>query len=182
MSDIGRDLAGYVSLDEIGRGAPYVLKAGHGQHRPVRGSSRSLLARAEDTNGHVGVALLGGDTAAPTAPHYHAKTVEAVYVLDGIVRVWQDDRKGTRIVRDLHPGDFGLLPPGWTHAWAFAAKSTRFLSWCAPGGFEGIFHHLDPATLTTAEGLHATEALFDVVWLPEFDIALPSENPLGEAQ
>lgn len=182
MSDIGRNLAGYVSLDEIGGGAPYILAAGQGQHQRVSGSFRSLLARAEDTNGHVGVALLGGDTAAPTAAHYHRQTVEAVYVLDGIVRVWQDDQKGTRIVRDLQPGDFGLLPPGWTHAWAFAENRTRFLSWCAPGGFEGIFDHLDPETLTTAEGLHATESLFDVVWLPEVEIALPSENPVYAAQ
>ncbi|MEV6338856.1 quercetin 2,3-dioxygenase [Nocardia vinacea] len=177
MTDIGNDLSGYVSLDEIGRGAPYILQAGQGEHRPVRGSFRSLLARAEDTDGHIGVALLGGNTAAPTAPHYHRKTVEAVYVLGGMVRVWQDDQKGTRIVRDLHPGDFGLLPPGWTHAWAFGAQDTRFLSWCAPGGFEGIFHHLDPETLTTAEGLHKTEELFDVVWLPEFKIAQESEIP-----
>ena len=179
MTDIGSTLRGFVSLDDIGKGAPYVLEAGQGQHRPVRGSFRSVLARAEDTNGHIGVALLGGDTAAPTTPHYHNTTVEAVYVLEGAVRVWQFDPKGTRIVRDLKPGDFGLLPPGWTHSWAFAAQRTRFLSWCAPGGFEGIFDHLDPDTVTTAEGLHRTEALFDVVWLPEFDIALPSEDPVG---
>jgi quercetin 2,3-dioxygenase len=180
MTDIGRDLPGYVSLDDIGNGAPYVLEEGQGEHRPVRGSFRSLLTRAGDTNGHIGVALLGRDTAAPTAPRYHNQTVEAVYVLDGVVRVWQDDQKGTRIVRDLHPGDFGLLPPGWTHSWAFAAKRTRFLSWCAPGGFEGIFKHLDPAT--AADGLHATEELFDVVWLPDFPIALPSEDPAAAAE
>lgn len=178
MTEIGSAQGGFISLDEVGRGAPYILKAGEGQHRPVRGSFRSLLARAEDTNGHVGVALLGGDAAAPTTPHYHNKTVEAVYVLEGVVRVWQDNRKGTRIVRDLHPGDFGLLPPGWTHSWAFAAQGTRFLSWCAPGGFEGIFYHLDPETMTTAEGLRKTEELFDVVWLPDFVIHRETENPI----
>jgi quercetin 2,3-dioxygenase len=172
-----QNIPGFVSLDKIGKGMPYVLAAGQGEHIPVHGGIRSLLTRKEDTNGHVGVAECSGDVAPATKPHYHHNTTEAVYVLDGVVRVWQDDQKGTRIVRDLGPGSFGLLPAGWTHAWAFAAPKTRFLAIFAPGGFEGTLHFLAPDEPTSLRKLREIEQLFDVVWLPDFPLFGQSENP-----
>ena len=161
---------GHVSLDAIGNGAPYILRAGQGEHIPVRSSLRSLLARKEDTEGHMGLTYCEGDTSGPTPPHFHHNTTEAVYVLSGVLRVWQDDRKGTRIVSELSAGDFGLLPTGWMHSWAFGAPDTRFLAVYAPGGFEGTLHYLDPRTAPTAEQLRETEKLFDVVWQPEYPL------------
>jgi len=173
----GQNIPGFVSLDQVGNGAPYVLEAGHGQHVAVNGGIRSLLTRKEDTNGHFGMTECFGDVGPATNPHYHNNTTEAVYVLDGVVRVWQDDQKGTRIVRDLRSGEFGLLPVGWTHAWAFAAPKTRFLAIYAPGGFEGTLQFLDPGGPTSLEKLRETEKLFDVVWLPGYPLFDESENP-----
>ena len=108
--------AGYVALDEVGNGAPYVLQAGQGQHLAVRSSLRSLLTRKEDTEGHMGLTYCEGDTFSLTPPHYHHNTTEAVYVLNGVLRVWQHTQKGTRIVSELESGALGCSrPAGPTH-------------------------------------------------------------------
>jgi quercetin dioxygenase-like cupin family protein len=168
---------GHVSLDEVGNGAPYILRAGEGDHIAVRSSLRSLLTRKEDTEGHMGLTYCEGNTSGPTPPHFHHNTTEAVYVLSGVLRVWQDDRKGKRIVSELHAGDFGLLPTGWMHSWAFGAPDTRFLAVYAPGGFEGTLHYLDPRTAPTIEQLRETEKLFDVVWRPDYPLFDQSDKP-----
>jgi len=41
----GQNIPGFVSLNQVGKGAPYVLEAGHGQHVAVNGGIRSLLTR-----------------------------------------------------------------------------------------------------------------------------------------
>ena len=71
-------IPGFVSLDQVGKGAPYVLGAGHGQHVAVNGGIRSLLTRKEDTNGYFGMTECSGDVALATNPHYHNNTTEAV--------------------------------------------------------------------------------------------------------
>ncbi|MEU2266764.1 quercetin 2,3-dioxygenase [Streptomyces olindensis] len=176
MTDEGMRIPGYISLDKVGKGAPYVLRAGEGEHIAVRSSLRTLLTRQEDTEGHMGLTYCEGDMAPPTPPHYHHDTTEGVYVLSGVLRVWQDDRKGNRIVTDLRPGDFGLLPTGWAHSWAFAAPKTRFIAFYAPGGFEGTLHYLDPHGAPTAEQLGETEKRFDVVWMPDYPLIQESEK------
>ncbi|MFF4253960.1 quercetin 2,3-dioxygenase [Streptomyces sp. NPDC001663] len=168
---------GYVSLDGIGNGAPYILRAGEGDHITVRNGLRSLLTRAQDTEGNMGMTYCAGDTSGPTPPHFHHHTTEAVYVLSGALHVWQDDQQGTRIESELKAGDFGLLPTGWMHSWAFGAPDTRFLAVYAPGGFEGTLHYLDPRTAPTAEQLQETEKLFDVVWRPDYPMFGTSPEP-----
>lgn len=159
-----------VSLDEVGRGRPYVLGAGEGQHTLANHSMRSLLARSEDTNGDVSILINTGDPAPPTIPHLHRHTTEAVLVLEGVVRVLLDDQKGTRIVKDLHEGEFGLLPTNWVHAWAFAAPKTRHLGVIAPGGFEQVVHYLEPDKPPTLERLRESEKHIDVLWLPDYPL------------
>src|SRR5438046_1347479 len=112
---------GHIPLDDVGLGGAYVLEAGQGQHSRANTGVRTLLTRALDTHGDIAVMMSWGDENAPTMPHYHERTTEAFYCLDGIVRVWLDDQKATRIVRDVKQGEFALLPRGWVHAWAFAA-------------------------------------------------------------
>jgi quercetin dioxygenase-like cupin family protein len=169
-----RSLAGYVSLDEIGRGAAYALEAGQDEHLAVHGGVRSLIARDEDTRGTVAVTVNAGDAGLATVPHYHNHTTEFIYAISGVTRVWLDDTKGTRFTRDLRPGDFVLLPIGWIHAWAFAAPKTSYLAGIAPAGFEKILHLLNPDEPTTVARLRETEQHVDVVWTPEhplFDAA-----------
>jgi quercetin dioxygenase-like cupin family protein len=176
-------LPGHVSLDEVGKGAPYILAPGEGQQSLVNNTLRTLLARADDTYGDVSAMMCSGDANQPTMPHFHRNTTEAVFVLDGVIRVWLDDQNGTRIVKDLHEGEFGMLPRNWIHAWAFAAPKSRYLGIIAPGGFEHVVDFLDPDKPTSIEQLRESEKHIDVRWLPDYplfgeidDLSIPSSD------
>lgn len=170
MSPDNVELPGQVDLDQLGLGNPYVLKPGQGQHSAANNSLRTLLTRAQDTNGDVAILINTGNTAPPTIPHLHRNTTEAMLVLGGVVRVLLDDQKGTRIVKDLHEGEFGLLPANWVHAWAFAAPKTRHLGVIAPGGFEQVVHYLEPDRPPTLGRLRESEKHIDVLWLPDYPL------------
>lgn len=164
------ELPRHVSLDEIGKGFAYVLGPGEGEQSLANNSFRTQLARAADTNGDFGLLVCAGDTSRPTMPHFHRHTTEAVYVLDGVIRVWLDDQNGTRFVRDLKAGEFGMLPRNWIHAWAFAAPNSRQLGIMAPGGFERIVEFLDPNKPASLERLRESEKHIDVQWLPDYPL------------
>ncbi|HKS45844.1 MAG TPA: cupin domain-containing protein [Amycolatopsis sp.] len=161
---------GHVSLDDVGLGGAYVLGAGQGQHSPANGSLRTLLARAADTHGDVSVMVCSGDESRPTMPHFHRHTTEAVFVLEGVIRIWLDDQNGTRFTRDLKAGEFGMLPRNWIHAWAFAAPNSTQFGIIAPGGFEHIVDFLDPDKPTSIERLRESEKHIDVRWLPDYPL------------
>jgi mannose-6-phosphate isomerase-like protein (cupin superfamily) len=74
----------------------------------------TLLADAPETGGAVTVnraTLTVGSPGAP--PHSHTRAAESFFVLDGELQVLVDDK-----VIDLAKGDFLLVPPGTTHAFA----------------------------------------------------------------
>lgn len=162
--------APHVTLDEIGLGAPYILEPGSGEQTVVNNTLRTMLTRAADTNGDLAALICAGDVSAPTLAHVHANTTEAVFVLDGVVRVLLDDLNGTKIVKDLREGEFGLLPVNWAHAWSFAAPGSRFLGMMAPGGFEDIVNYLEPGTPPSLEKLRLSEQHIDVRWLPDYPL------------
>jgi quercetin dioxygenase-like cupin family protein len=176
-TNTNQSLPGYVSLDEIGRGAAYVLKERQGEHLSVHGGVRSLITRAEDTQGTLALTMNSGDAAPATVPHYHNHTTEFIYGVEGITRVWLDDTTGTRFARDLHPGDFVLLPIGWIHAWAFTTSNTRYLAGIAPAGFEKILYLLNPNEPTSLELLRETEKQIDVVWTPDYPLFDEDDEP-----
>ena len=163
-------IPGHVSLDEIGKGIAYTLGVGEGEHTPVNNGMRTLLTRAADTQGDLALMVCAGDVSQPTIPHLHQHTTEAIYVLDGVIRVWLDDQNGTRIVRDLQVGEFGLIPRNWIHAWAFAAPNSRQLGVITPGGFEQIVDFLEPDTPPTLERLRESEKHIDVLWKPDYEL------------
>ena len=174
-------LSGHVSLDDIGKGLAYVLGPGEGVQSLANNTLRTQLARADDTNGDFGLLMCSGDESLPTIPHFHRHTTEAMFVMDGAIRVWLDDQHGTRFVRVLEAGEFGLLPRNWIHAWAFAAPNSRQLGIMAPGGFERIVDFLNPNEPPSLERLRESEKHIDVKWLPEYalfdDIDESSADP-----
>jgi len=170
MSAAQEPFPGHVSLDDVGLGAPYILEPGSGEHSAANNTMRTLLTRAADTNGDLAALICSGDTSIPTVAHVHKKTTETVFVLDGVIRVLLDDQKGTKIVQDLYPGQFGLLPVDWIHSWAFAAPKSRFLGMMAPGGFENVVNYLEPGTPPTPERLRESEKHIDVLWLPDYPL------------
>jgi mannose-6-phosphate isomerase-like protein (cupin superfamily) len=66
---------------------------------------------------------------ASTTPHFHPKTEEIYYILDGTGRMTIDT-----VMRDVGPGDAIAIPPGAIHTIGNSgAKTLRFLCCCAPG-------------------------------------------------
>jgi mannose-6-phosphate isomerase-like protein (cupin superfamily) len=64
-----------------------------------------------------------------TTPHYHVRTEEIYYILDGegLMRIGQE-------TRPVGPGDAIAIPPGYRHTITNTGAITlRFLCCCAPG-------------------------------------------------
>lgn len=66
---------------------------------------------------------------ASTTPHYHPKTEEIYYILNGFGRITIDNE-----TRDARPGDAIAIPPGAIHTITNPGSETlQFLCCCAPG-------------------------------------------------
>lgn len=90
---------------------------------------RELLAARNSCIRHqtLAEARLPSNTA--TMPHYHAKTEEIYYILEGcgIMRLEQETQA-------VGPGDAIAIPPGARHQIANPGPTTlKFLCCCAPG-------------------------------------------------
>lgn len=73
-----------------------------------------------------------------TGSHYHTKTEEFFYVLEGEL----DLRSGEQIVRAM-PGTFVFVPSGVAHSIANpGSKRARMLLGCLPAGHENYFDEL----------------------------------------
>lgn len=72
-----------------------------------------LITDADDTGGVMNVVrtVLGDGVDGPP-PHYHKKSPEMFYLLDGALRVLAGDE-----VLTLEKGDYLLVPPFMVHAW-----------------------------------------------------------------
>ncbi len=62
-----------------------------------------------------------------TERHYHAKSEEIYYVVEGVGAIELDGERGT-----LRPGDAVLIPPGAWHRIRAETETLRFLCCCAP--------------------------------------------------
>jgi quercetin dioxygenase-like cupin family protein len=99
-----------------------------------------LLADSGATQGALGANRLSLGTGADGAkPHYHARSWELFYVLDGAMEFLLDDRPST-----VAGGELVLVPPGMPHAFGAAPGSTAdVLVVIAPGVDRfGYFRHL----------------------------------------
>jgi mannose-6-phosphate isomerase-like protein (cupin superfamily) len=64
-----------------------------------------------------------------TAPHYHPRTEEIYYILEGTGRMTIDGQ-----CQDVGPGDAIAIPPGAVHTITATDKEPlKFLCCCAPG-------------------------------------------------
>lgn len=74
----------------------------------------TLLADAPETGGAVTINRARLSTGSPGAPaHFHTRASESFFVLDGKLQVLVDDE-----IVELGKGDFLLVPPNVTHAFA----------------------------------------------------------------
>lgn len=102
------------------------------------GEARLLLA-GDKTGGAWWMGRFREDPGFMTQLHYHAKTDEQVYVLEGILSVYADGAW-----HELGPGTLGVLPHGKPHAQGNRSdKPVHFLGSGAPSGFENLFPAVD---------------------------------------
>lgn len=132
------------------------------------GGEARLLLTGERTNGEWWMGSFREDPGFMTQLHYHPKTDEQVYVLDGVLSVHVDDQW-----HELGPGTLGLLPRGKPHAQGNRSdKPVHFLGSGAPAGFEKLFPAVDalmkrmkPGTPEFVAEFQKITALCDIVAL-----------------
>jgi quercetin dioxygenase-like cupin family protein len=98
-----------------------------------------LLLTGDQTEGAWWVGHFREDPGFTTELHYHPKTDEQVYVLEGVLSVYFDDAWHA-----LGPGTLAVLPHGKPHAQGNRSdKPVRFVVSGTPAGFEEMFPAVD---------------------------------------
>ncbi|SDM48617.1 cupin domain-containing protein [Allokutzneria albata] len=89
-----------------------------------------LLADNDDTGGSISAGRLSlGSGAEGGKPHYHARSTEVFYVLDGELEIMLDDR-----LERVGTGGLVVVPPLMPHAFgAPAGTHADLLIWITPG-------------------------------------------------
>lgn len=90
---------------------------------------RELLAHRNSAIRYQSLAEARLPVGASTTPHYHPRTEEIYYILEGEGRMRIGDE-----VKRVVPGDAIAIPPGQTHQITNAGQQIlKFLCCCAPG-------------------------------------------------
>lgn len=150
----------------------------HGPGRTISlfGATGSIKAASADTNGRLGLIEL---TLPPhfrgLTPHWHAKTTEAFYILDGTLAFTLAEQTFT-----ITRGGFVLAPPRTLHHfWNPTAAPATLLNFCTPGGLEACFAELATAFANTpfdAEQLIAIAAQYDQFPPPVLEMEMQGEQ------
>jgi mannose-6-phosphate isomerase-like protein (cupin superfamily) len=100
--------------------------------------------------------------------HWHRRTVEAFYVLEGVVTF----QVGQRTFRSA-AGSFVMVPTGVAHTFSNPEhEAARFLTLVSPGGFERYYEEL--AALVEAEPQWPPEDTYKLITLgAKYDIYTP---------
>ncbi len=102
-----------------------------------RGEAR-ILVDAERSGGTWWLGEFREDPGYTTGLHFHHRTDEQFFVLDGVLSVYVEGRW-----HDLEPGTVAAVSHGTPHAQANASKQpVRFLASGSPCGFERFFPEL----------------------------------------
>jgi len=116
-----------------GAAVPYFLRAGEGPRHELFGQVCFQLMTGAESAGALGMSVTEGPRAAAMAAHVHERTHEAIYCLEGRLRVSVQGREHL-LVR----GDFVSIPAGSEHAYVMEAHLTRFASMYGPAGPERL--------------------------------------------
>jgi len=147
---------------------PYFLRAGEGPRHTLFGQVCFQLLAGAQSDGRMAMTVTEGPKGPAVPAHTHEHTHEAIYCLDGRMRVWTDGEE-----HELTRGDFVNVPAGVEHRYAFDANPTRFASMVAPAGIERFYelagtvaeHRIFPAQAEPADParLAAAAAELDIV-------------------
>jgi len=160
-----------------GRPEAYFLGQGEGEHAMLFTDLFTVLLSGDETEGQFGVFTSQAPRGQLIPAHTHQGTHEVFYIIEGSVRVYLQDRDGTKRSRLLAAGDFGFVPAGLVHAYQ-VHEPARILG-VASGGFERFFQHMgQPTEHATAEQppfipdfprMQAAATAHAMEFLPTFD-------------
>jgi quercetin 2,3-dioxygenase len=160
-----------------GRPEAYFLGQGEGEHAMLFTDLFTVLLSGDETEGQFGVFTSQAPRGQLIPAHTHHGTHEVFYIIEGSVRVYLQDRDGTKRSRLLAAGDFGFVPAGLVHAYQ-VHEPARILG-VASGGFERFFQHMgQPTEHATAEQppfipdfprMQAAATAHAMEFLPTFD-------------
>lgn len=111
----------------------YFLRAGEGPRHLLFGQVAFGLMTGAESRGQLGMTLTEGPAGARMLGHVHERTHEAVYCLDGRLRVTVEGREHL-----LTRGDFVSIPAGTEHAHAMEGALTRVVTMYGPAGLERL--------------------------------------------
>jgi quercetin 2,3-dioxygenase len=127
-----------------GMPAPFYLEPGEGEKSVVFDTLFTIMLTGDETNGQYGVFTTDGPAGDRIPAHYHPRTHEIFYIVEGAVHLWMDDQNGFKEDRILEKGGFGFIPSGTVHA--FQIVETARVFGVGTGGFERFFHALGTPT------------------------------------
>jgi quercetin dioxygenase-like cupin family protein len=139
-----------------------------------QGSLMKIKARAEDTGGAMGLVEASFYEGFGPPLHVHSREDEALYVIEGDIRIRQGDEDFV-----AGPGTWVWCPRGVPHAFKVQSETARALVVVTPAGFERMFEEagvpVSDAPAPPADGYDPAAAMaisqrygFDVVG-PQLD-------------
>jgi quercetin 2,3-dioxygenase len=160
--------------DDTLPGAPkaYFLRAGEGPRHELFGQVAFQVLTGDESGGALGMTVSEGPRSGGANAHAHAheRTHEAIFVLDGRLRVRADGEEYL-----LTRGDFFSVPPGVEHSYALEGHLTRFITIYGPAGPERLHElagvvseqRIFPAQATPVDEdrLAAAAAELDIAWV-----------------
>jgi len=136
--ETGSDIQKVVPEGKLpGKAVPYFIRDGEGERYLVGGLVANLIARGADTGQLFEAAVLTGGRDANLPLHTHARTHEALLVLDGEVELWLGSAHYLLI-----QGDYASIPEGTPHAFTMRGHRTRLLSWSTGQEMGGLYKTL----------------------------------------
>lgn len=116
-----------------GEAKAYFLKAGEGPRHTLFGQTTFQVMTGAESDGALGMTVTEGPKGAVPA-HVHEKTYEAIFCLDGRLRVTADGEEQL-----LTRGDFFSIPAGVEHSLALDSHLTRWATMYGPAGPERFY-------------------------------------------
>ena len=148
---------------------PTFHRPGEGENHEMGGSSLSIKATGEQTNGTF---FLSETTVAPGFPgpplHRHNELVDMFYVLEGTLTIQIEGR-----TEEAPAGSFFCAPPGVAHTFSNRSEApVRFLNFNTPAGWENYMRDL-AAAFKEAGGMPKPENIGPIAARYDFELATP---------
>src|SRR4051794_6294287 len=116
-----------------GAAKPYFLKAGEGPRHTLYGQTTFQVVTGAESDGTFGMTVTEGPTGSVPA-HVHEQSYEAIFCLDGRLRVTADGEDYL-----LTRGDFFSVPAGVEHSLSLESHLTSWATMYGPAGVERFY-------------------------------------------